>query len=344
MRALPFPAPDRLASLDQLATATQSVVADGPASGCRAIDLRVYGGIDVRVLPDRGCDLGAAWFRGAPLSWSSAVGERAPFAPPAGEEWLDAFGGGLMVTCGLRNVGWASEDVGLHGVFSHQRARVVEVDRRRIDDGIVAVVRAVIRDASHARWHLEVERTITTRAGEGRVDVVDVARNRGAEPEPAPLLYHVNVGAPMWDEGARLAMPNSREVIADAGASEAPESWSTPPLPGRVAERGFEHVIEPDADGWAEARVANERLGLELALRWDASALPRFNQWVQPRPGVYVLGLEPMNCSVQGRAHDRAEGRLPMLEPGAERVTRLQVHARELVAEASRPRDRRRTT
>jgi hypothetical protein len=330
MRDLPFPARDKVATLDQLAAATESVVANGPASGCRAIDLRVYGGIDVRVLPDRGCDLGAAWFRGVPLTWSSAVGERAPFAPPSGEEWLDAFGGGLVTTCGLRNVGWPSEGVGLHGVFSHQRARIVEVDRRRVDHGIVGTVRAVIGDASHARWHLEVERTITTRTGEGLVEVLDVTRNHAAEPEPAPLLYHVNVGAPLWDEGARLEIPNSREVIADAAAAEVAESWQVPPSPARVAERGFEHVIEPDPDGWAAARVVNERLGLELALRWDATTLPRFNQWVQPVPGVYALGLEPMNCSVQGRAHDRAEGTLPILNPGAERVTRVQIRAREL--------------
>lgn len=331
MRAFPLPTPDRLPTLDQLATATESVLANGPASGCRAIDLRVYGGIDVRVLPDRGCDLGAAWFRGVPLSWSSAVGERAPFAPPSGEEWLDAFGGGLMVTCGLRNVGWASEGVGVHGVFSHQRARVVEVDRRRTEGGIVAVVRAVIRDASHARWHLEVERTIATRAGEGRVEIVDVTRNRGAKPEPAPLLYHVNVGAPVWDDGVRLKMPNSRLVIPDAAAaaSGASEAWSVAPGIEPGGERGFEHVIEPAADGWAEARVVNERLGLELALRWDARTLPRFNQWVHPAPGVYVLGLEPTNCSVQGRAHDRAEGRLPILEAGAERITRVEISARE---------------
>lgn len=321
-----FPDPARLASADQLVTATESVVSNGPASGCRAIDLRVYRGIDVRVLPDRGCDLGAAWFRGVPLSWTSAVGERAPFAPPSGEEWLDAFGGGLLATCGLRNVGWPSEGVGLHGVFSHQRARVVEVDRR--GDG--AIVRAAVRDASHSRWHLELERTITTRAGEGMVELVDVTRNRGAEPEPAPLLYHVNLGAPLWDDGARLEMPNSRDVLPDAAAAEIPDSWPWAPDPSRAPERGFEHVIAPAPDGWAEARVINERLGLELTLRWDASTLPRFNQWVQPVPGVYVLGLEPMNCSVQGRAHDRAEGRSPILAPGAERVTRVSIHAREL--------------
>ena len=53
------------------------------------------------------------------------------------------------------------------------------------------------------------------------------------------------------------------------------------------------------------------------------SSLPRLWQWIDPALGV--LGIEPANCSVLGRAHDRAEGRLPVLGPGEERVTRLAI-------------------
>ena len=65
--------------------------------------------------------------------------------------------------------------------------------------------------------------------------------------------------------------------------------------------------------------------GWRLLLRWEAASLPRFHQWVHPAPGIAALGLEPANCSVLGRAADRAAGRLPVLEPGEERVTRLEV-------------------
>jgi Domain of unknown function (DUF4432) len=53
-------------------------------------------------------------------------------------------------------------------------------------------------------------------------------------------------------------------------------------------------------------------------------------EWIDPAPGVYSLGLEPANCSVLGRAHDRAERRLPFLEPGQERRTRIAVTAEEV--------------
>jgi hypothetical protein len=58
--------------------------------------------------------------------------------------------------------------------------------------------------------------------------------------------------------------------------------------------------------------------------------MPRFGQWVQPSPGLAVLGLEPANCSVLGRAHDRAEGRLPELAAGEERISRLEIRARRI--------------
>ncbi|MBD0349507.1 MAG: DUF4432 family protein, partial [Thermoleophilia bacterium] len=60
------------------------------------------------------------------------------------------------------------------------------------------------------------------------------------------------------------------------------------------------------------------------------SDMPRLWQWIDPKPGVYALALEPANCSVLGRAHDRAEGRLPFLGRGEERTTRIVITAVEV--------------
>ena len=85
-----------------------------------------------------------------------------------------------------------------------------------------------------------------------------------------------------------------------------------------MRERVWEHI------GATTAAVVNERLGVRVGI---TSNLPRMWQWVDPAPGYYVLAIEPANCSVLGRAHDRAEGRLPMLAPGEERTTTLVVTA-----------------
>jgi hypothetical protein len=292
-------------SREQHASAVASVVADGPATGCRALDVRVAGGIDLRILPDRGFDIGAAWFRGLPLAWISAVGESAPLDHPRGAEWNDAFGGGLVTTCGLRNVGAPSEGHGLHGTFSHLRAR--EVCATREGDAVVA--RARIVDASAIGHHLEVEREIRTDCGAGRVAVTDRTRNRGPGPEAAPILYHVNL---LWD----AVDVDSRDVLPrDEDAAAGLDSWTTaPPLQPGAREQVFEHV--------GATRAVATRGDVAVTLTWS---LPRLWQWIHP--GYGVLGLEPANCSVLGRAHDRAEGRLPELAPGEERTTTITITA-----------------
>src|SRR4051794_2892787 len=195
-----------LPNLDQVASAVASVVSDGPAAGCRALDLRVWDGVDLRLLPDRGLDLGAAWYRGVPIAWISAVGEHAPLPSPRELDWVDAFGGGLLVTCGLRNVGAPSEGIGQHGDYSHQRAADVQVERALEDGCGVLTVRGRVREASALGHHLELERRVRTRTGQGLVELEDVTRNLGRDPEPAPILYHLNVGAPLWDVGARIEL------------------------------------------------------------------------------------------------------------------------------------------
>jgi hypothetical protein len=314
---------DAVGNPDQLASAVSSIVAGGRAAGCRAIDLRVWDGIDVRLLPDRGLDAGAAWYGGVPLAWISPVGETAPHP-----DWVRGFGGGLLATCGLRNVGAPSEGHGQHGEFHMQPATVEAVERT--DNGVVTV-RGRIAEVDALRFHLEVQRSWRTRAGEGRLELLDVVRNLGHELEAVPTLYHVNLGAPLWAEGAELKLDAGATWPRDDDAAPFADSWMhAPGVIEGAAERVFEHDVAAGEDGWAQARVRNAPLGLEVTIRWDVATLPRLWQWVHPAPGIGVLGIEPANCGVLGRSHDRAEGRLPELAPGEERISRLEILARRL--------------
>ena len=304
-----------------IATAVSSIVTDGPAAGCRAIDLRVQGGIDLRLLPDRGLDAGEAWVAGFPIDWRSPVGETAP----VDYDWMRSFGGGLMVTCGLRNVGVPSEGQGQHGEFTFQKAAVEAVER----SGDAIIVQGRIAEVAALGHHLEVERTWRTYAGQALVQLEDVVTNRGRETEPALQLYHVNLGPPLWSEGAELVLDARATHPRDADAEPYADSWNLAPgIVEGARERVFEHEVAAGADGWCSATARNARLGLEIEVRWDAATMPRMWQWVHPAPGIGVLGIEPANCSVLGVAHDRAEGRLPELAPGEERRTRLEIRAR----------------
>ncbi|MGD2061063.1 MAG: DUF4432 family protein [Acidimicrobiia bacterium] len=313
-----------LANIDAILHVRSSVVVDGPSSGMRAIDIRVDGGIHLRLLPDRGLDIGGAWALGRSLAWVSGVGERPPIPAPSEFEWGDAFGGGLMVTCGLRNVGMPSEGHGLHGTYSHQRASVESTRRHLSAREAYVEVAATVEDASATGHHFMLRRTIRTHARRHRVEIEDTTTNLGRSAEPAPVLYHFNFGYPLWSGGARLELQTSRTIPRDPASEASLGSWDRPPAVEDTEEKVLEHEMLA-YDGWCSARLVNEELGLAVRLGWRTAELPRLHQWIHPAPGVYSLGIEPANCSTSGRAHDRAEDRLPVLEPGQSRETALRV-------------------
>jgi hypothetical protein len=101
--------------------------------------------------------------------------------------------------------------------------------------------------------------------------------------------------------------------------------WDRHPEAGGP-ERVYEHVPAPST-------VAVVGAGLRVDVSWGG--LDRLHQWIDP--GLGALAIEPANCSVMGRAFDRAEGRLPILEPGQERVSWLEIRP-SAVAGAAAPR------
>lgn len=313
---------------DQLACTRSSLSGLDDGQPQRALELQVIGGISARLLPDRGLDIGAAWFAGLPIGWLSRVGE---VRGTGTGSWTGEFGGGLLTTCGLQNVGLAAEGHGQHGAFSATPARDVRVERVPTASAeLELVATAVVEEGDAFDARLRCERRITTRTGAGLLTVRDTVTNLGDRSIPAPMLYHVNLGAPLWSPGARVSIPaGTRTVVRDAAAEAFLNTWDVAPSPSPDgAERVFEHLLEPGAH--AAVRVEHEEVGLAVSVTWDVATMPRLHQWVHPRAGVYVLGIEPANCSVLGRAADRAAGRLPWLEPGQSRTTRLQIEVSSL--------------
>ncbi|MBD0349148.1 MAG: DUF4432 family protein [Thermoleophilia bacterium] len=276
-------------------------------TGESMVDVRVLRGIDIRLHPRRGLDIGAAWFRGVPLAWIAPAGEGGRTAA----DWREAWGGGLVTTCGLDNVGAPSEGIGLHGTFTFLPARDVETER----SDAAAVVRAFVDEPRGLR----VERTVSTAVDTGRVEIHDRVVNQAETPLEAPQLYHANLGWPLWDSGATVA--SDAHEVRPRDDDAARHDWRRAPEPSDEPERVWEHV------GASRASVTNERLGLQVTVESD---MPRLWQWIDPKPGVYALALEPANCSVLGRAHDRAEGRLPFVGRGEERTTRIVITAVEV--------------
>jgi hypothetical protein len=312
-----------VARADNLARVSRSRVDGGPADGMRVVDVQMAHGFSVRILPDRGLDIGAAWAFGLPIGWMSKVGEIAPLERADGMAWIDRFSGGLLTTCGPENIGIPSvdgtESLGLHGSWSFLRAEDVRVIRDVIDEEFRVQVSGLLRHTTALGRDIEIKRTITLRTGSAELAVVDAITNRGSVVEPVPLLYHVNIGAPLWGTGATLRYPKGTTTTPRNEYARAHTDVAN--VGPHVEANGQEYVFERGVSGGDAdpVVVTSPRTGLQLSMTWTRASLPRFHQWVHPAAGVYALGIEPANASLAGRSADRTAGQLPTIEPGETR-------------------------
>jgi hypothetical protein len=65
--------------------------------------------------------------------------------------------------------------------------------------------------------------------------------------------------------------------------------------------------------------------GFGFYVKYNKNELPVFTEWKMNAPGTYVVGVEPGNCHVEGRARERERGTLQMLEPGEKRNYALEI-------------------
>jgi hypothetical protein len=304
----------RVGALAQVARVDSFEETDGPGRGARRLRVVNGGGLEFEVHPDRALDVGAATFDGIPLAWLSSTGIGAPsFYEPEGRGWLRTFGGGLLTTCGLDSFGPPADDedgvVGMHGRVGTIPAHLTaaEATSERI------TVAGTVRQTAVFAENLVLRRRITTEVGSTSFAVEDTVTNEGSSASPHMVLYHVNLGWPLLDDGAEIDIPHRTVTPRDADAEEGFGSQYEIGAP----VRGFREQVYIHAAGAERyASVTNKQRGLRFTLRFSET-LPALFEWKMTATKHYVLGLEPANTGeIGGRAAARAAGLLPVLEPG----------------------------
>ncbi|MCF7818358.1 MAG: aldose 1-epimerase family protein [Kiritimatiellales bacterium] len=312
-------------SMDQLARIRTSVLDDGRGRGIRMADIDNGSGLRFTVLLDRGMDIGDASFNGIPFAYQSPVGAVHPsYFESDGLRWLRSFGGGLVVGCGLRNVGVPEAEkgmrvdgpLGLHGRLSNTPAEDIAVSKVWKTGKYVLSISGIIREVSVFGENLELRRTISTAMGDNSISICDEVANRGIRPSPLMILYHINAGFPLLSESSvvegKVTSTVPRNERAAAGLSE----WNVcqPPTDG-YAEQCFFHDVEADADGMARMTLRNPESGLAMEVAYRKAELPYFTQWKMMGRQGYVVGLEPANCHPDGQSAEKENGTLKIIEP-----------------------------
>jgi hypothetical protein len=332
----------RVGDISQLARAKPYRLIEGLEDGSLAIDVTNGTGLEFTVLASRGMDISTARYNGRPLAWRSATTDTHPaYFDHEGENgrgWLRGFYGGLVVTCGLS---WAgANDIengrqyGLHGRISNLPATNVSWDGDWIGDDYEITIRGKMREATVFGENLELERIITTHLGSRKLSILDRVRNLAHKPAEHMMLYHINIGFPAVNDGARLVAPTLSAEPRDADAVEGAERYAEldAPLNG-YREKCYFHSLVPDSDCMVTTAIIDETAasgdsngpGFGVYCRYNIDQLPRFTEWKMLDAGTYVVGMEPANCSVLGRPKERAAGTLQVLQPGEEREYEVEI-------------------
>jgi len=325
----------RVGRMEQIAGVRRFKGLEGNEADVEQIQVRTGAGLCYYVTPTKGLDISLAEFQGMPISWQSANGDAHPsYYNEAGIGWLRSASGGLLMTCGLMQVGSPNEDegesLGLHGRVHHTSAKQVSAVSEWSDDEMEMTVSGVVDETSIFGGHLRLSRQISSRLGVNEIVIRDEVRNMGFQRCPHMILYHFNFGFPLLSEETQILIKDTTVKARDAESPLAGvDEWQAPDA--NYSERVYYHQLK----GEPEVEIVNPRFPVhqgtapvKVSLNWSADTLPKLVQWKMPGAGTHVLGVEPSNCWVDGRREERERGTLVYLEPGETMKYEISLHIR----------------
>jgi hypothetical protein len=329
----------RLAGDSSVLGGVRSVVLqEGAERGIRALEFRTGTGLAFEVLVDRAMDIGSAEHGGRSIGWHSATGFRHPalheYDDEDGLSWLRSFSG-LVVTAGLDHTLFTAEVAadqyryphrklvwnGLHGRVANVPARLIGYGEEWLSpDHCTLWAEGEIRQAAIFGEHLRLRRRIEADLGGNTIRLIDVVTNHGFDQTPHMLLYHINIGWPLVDEGSRFVAPIARTAFATDSVYEQQISYQRlPPPQAGFVEQVYVHELVADDSGRMVAAVVNERLEFGIQVEWSAREFPHFFEWLHLREGAYAVGLEPSTHAIGGSIAARADGSMTWLGAGESR-------------------------
>lgn len=309
---------DYTGDFSQLAGIKRYAFTCGKSKGVEAVDIRTGSGLGYTVLLDRALDIAWAEYKSIPLAYMSPAGiVSPPYYNPEGNEWLRSFGGGLMTTCGLSNVGAASEwdgmKYGQHGQLSNLPGEQILIEEGFDGSEYVISVKGHVKQVKPFLEDMRLHRTIRSVAGKDKITIADTIENKGISRQPFMLLYHFNFGFPLVNEHSEIFVPDSNCF----GINEEKDlnQFKKPNDP--FEEQVFFLETNPNQDGTACFMLINDRKNPDLALKITYSYHPlnKLMVWKYLNAGNYVLCIEPANCCCKGIAYEHERGSLKYLDP-----------------------------
>lgn len=334
----PQPWQDKVSNPAQLGGIEISVLDNGAGRGTRIAWINTGTGLRYKVVIDRAMDIADAFYNQHSLAWLShgGISSPQPFSH-RGMDWIRTFGGGLLTTCGLSHVGGPEADEhgerGLHGLISNIPAELESIVQPDPANGKMEMaLTGKIRQTQVFGPSLELKRTISGTLGKASIRIIDEVTNCANTPAPHMLLYHLNFGWPLVDEGTDLLWKGpwqSAGEINDSKIFREGNNFRKCPSPLASHNGTGEEVafvdITADNSGRCTAGLYNARLNLALSIQFNKGELPWLTNWQHWGKGEYVTGIEPGTNPPIGQAKAREQQQLIFLKPGETRKYSLAI-------------------
>ena len=276
----------RISNFQQVASIRRYTLTEGREKGLDVLDCD-NGKIRFLLNVSKACDIMQLYHEGQNISFISKNGFTKRETP-----FLRRFEGGMLYTCGLDSVG-GRDGFELHGTLHNIPAEIIRAEYN--ENGIT--VEAIIRDTALFGKNLVLKRKIFTAIGGDSVTLEDTLVNEGYNTEEYCLLYHINVGYPMLDDGVK--------VIADVESYTPRTAWAkqneatmyemNASTPNQEETCYFLNLKKP------EITLVNEKNGKEFTVSYSGDTLPCFVEWKSMASGDYALGLEPCTTELDDR-------------------------------------------
>lgn len=277
---------EAISNFAQVASLRRYTFAEGHEKGLDILDCD-NGKIRFLLNVNKACDIMQLYHEGQNMSFISKNG-----FTKREISFLNRFEGGMLYTCGLDSIG-GRESFELHGTLHSTPAQILraECDEKGI------IVEAIIRDTALFGKNLVLRRRIFSAIGSETLSLQDTLVNEGYREEKYCLLYHVNVGYPMLDEGAKFFAKVKNCVPRTSWAEKNKDTMYEMSAPKAEQEETC-YFLELETPS---AAVINEKIGKSFRLTYSGDTLPCFVEWKSMASGDYALGLEPCTTELDDR-------------------------------------------
>jgi hypothetical protein len=317
------------------------VLRGGLQEGVQVVEVN-NGKLSYAILPTRGMGIWKGQCGDVRLAWDSPVKD--PVNPAfmnlqdrGGLGWLKGFNE-WFVRCGINSMGAPGMDtvldysgnafdvpLTLHGNIANVPARSVLLE---ITDSAI-IVKGEVDETMMFGPALRLTTEIRTEFASGRMTIVDTVTNLGDNPVEHEMLYHINYGENILEEGARMRTAFQQVAPRDPRSVEGIDSYDTyGPAEVGFVEQAYLYDLYGDGED-REAMVMLRNSGGDKAsvLTFTLDDFPCFTLWKNTagKADGYVTGLEPATNYPNARRFEREKGRLISLPGGASRTTTLHI-------------------